>query len=347
MKKTSYLTFAGDLFRGFSSFLLAAALIGAVLCGPVTVRADVDADAEEEEEIPKPTTETLDTSDGAIIACRWYPSPNSEDGGKKVVPVIILHGWGGQRTQYDGLATYLQEKGHAVIVPDLRGHGGSTVLSRPNLNVDIEMKVADDGDFEADGRPVPVPMVMDYMVKKDMEAVKAFLMERNNAGELNIELLCVVAVEEMCIVALNWAHQDWSWPQYPNLKQGQDVKALVLISPMKSFKGAHVNDALKNEVVKDSLSIMIVVGANNSRVFRSVKSLHTTFERGRPPVPTDREERKKKQDVFLIEKNTTLQGEKLFDPRLNLDSNIGLFIEWRLVNKSDDPRVAWRERNRP
>ena len=188
--------------------------------------------------VPSPVTETLETKDGAVLSCRWYPSPNSKEDGKNVVPVMILHGWGGQSSQYDGLATELQKKGHAVIVPDLRGHGGSTTLKRPNEAKNVKLKIAENGGFEADSRPVAVNLVMDYMFRYDMERVKAFLTQKNNDGEVNIELLCVVAFEASAIVAVNWAAQDWSWPQYAALKQGQDVKALALISPRIETSGA-------------------------------------------------------------------------------------------------------------
>ena len=72
----------------------------------------------------------------------------------------------------------------------------------------------------------------------DIEACKRFLLRENNEGELNIELLTVVAAGEMgAVIGLNWVAMDWSWPILPGRKQGQDVKALVLLSPGQSFKG--------------------------------------------------------------------------------------------------------------
>ncbi len=62
-------------------------------------------------ELPAPETVTLETKDGVALTCRWYASPTSKDGGKNVVPVIILHGSGGQSSQYDGLASDLQKVG--------------------------------------------------------------------------------------------------------------------------------------------------------------------------------------------------------------------------------------------
>src|SRR5689334_3356361 len=39
--------------------------------------------------------------------------------------VVLLHGWPGDRTDYRVLAPLLVERGFEVVVPDLRGFGGS------------------------------------------------------------------------------------------------------------------------------------------------------------------------------------------------------------------------------
>ncbi len=323
MKKIANMVSVRDFIPRIPLILLFACCVGVVFDGARVSMAD------EEDKIPKPVDdETLTTGDGVSLAYTWYPSPKSEDDGKSVVPVIILHGWGGHRKEYDGLASYLQSQGHAVIVPDLRGHGNTKVFQGKRMNATKE------GNFELGARRVPVPLVMNAVVKNDIEAVKGFLVERNNDKEINIELLCVVAVQEMCVAALNWAKQDWSWPQYANFKQGQDVKALVLISPMKAFKGATTNEPLKHPIVKDKLSAMIVVGEQDSRVYRDVKSLHTTMDRARPPLPEKKEDKLKVQDLFLIGVNTALQGVKLLDPRYDIEKKIGAFIKIRLVNGS-------------
>ena len=78
----------------------------------------------------------------------------------------------------------------------------------------------------------------------DVEMCKAFLMEKNNNKELNIDKLCLVGAEMGAVVAVDWAARDWSWPILPGRKQGQDVKALVLLSPEWSFKGMTIGPAI-------------------------------------------------------------------------------------------------------
>ena len=66
------------------------------------------------------------------------------------------------------------------------------------------------------------------MAALDMEAVRKFLVDKNDAGELNLNKLCLVGSGMGASVAANWAVQDWSAPPLAVGKQGQDVKALVL-----------------------------------------------------------------------------------------------------------------------
>ena len=164
---------------------------------------------------PKPVpaqTLSLKTHEGLAVATTYYPSRL----GKHAVPVVLLHAAGGRRTDLKGLALTLQRAGHAVIVPDLRGHGDTAGLVPGVRPADLAAMSGKDGE---------------------MEAIKSFLFAANDAGELNVERLCVVGVEMGASVALNWAALDWSWPVLNTGKQGQDVKALVLVSPEWSYKG--------------------------------------------------------------------------------------------------------------
>jgi len=62
------------------------------------------------------------TDDGLRLTLTYYPGTK----GKETVPIVLLHMWKQSRVDYKDLALFLQSKGHAVIVPDLRGHGQST-----------------------------------------------------------------------------------------------------------------------------------------------------------------------------------------------------------------------------
>jgi pimeloyl-ACP methyl ester carboxylesterase len=268
-------------------------------------------------------TVSLDTKDGVNIKCRWYPGNK----GKDTVPIIMLHGYQGSGVVYDGLATALCLQGHAVAVPDLRGHGGS--LTRLGSADPIELARMRPTDFAA--------------MMLDVEAVKKFLMEKNNKGELNIEMLTVVGAEMGGALALRWAMQDWKWPQLQALKQGQDVKALVLLSPERSFKGINATDALSFPVIRDQMSIMLAVGGKDPSAVRDAKRIYSGWERNRPE-PTQ-EEAALKKNLFWIEVDTNLQGTQLLDPRLGLWQQINGFLKLRLEDKKE--QFAWRDRTSP
>ena len=83
---------------------------------------------EEKPDFPEPRTVIRKTTDGFLIRCTYYYGCLDPKKKKDTVPVLIVHDYGEEARDYDGLATFLQHQGHAVLVPDLRGHGGSTQL---------------------------------------------------------------------------------------------------------------------------------------------------------------------------------------------------------------------------
>lgn len=298
---------------------------------------------EEELEVPEPATEVLLTKDGVQIHCTYYAGGfvknegDKEDKvtkmpGKEVVPVVMLHGWDGSRRDFDALASSLQSSGHAVIVPDLRGHGSSTVRKLPN-NKDQEidrdkMRGADMAGF----------------VAGDMEAVRKFLLKKNNAGELNLELLCVVGADVGAITAVNWAAYDWNRQDLPAFRRGKHVKALVLLSPKQSHKGFTLSHALKHNVVRGGLSIMLIVGGQDQKARADTTAIYKRIEKFHQEPPEG--ETLEKKDLFKFETATSLQGTELLKARgLNVNKLIDKFITLRLVRKSQN--FPWNERRNP
>ena len=202
--------------------------------------------AAEKEKLPPPPEDiSLTTDDGVELQATYYGPPQSKESksGKDVVPIILLHGFKGDRQDFDELALLLQHLGHAVIVPDLRGHGESKRQARPGGGTaSLDASKLRKDDFLAMGGK-----------GGDLESVKRFLMARNNEGKLNIEKLCVIGAELGATVALNWAALDWSWAQLPTGKQGQDVKALVLISPQLRSRGFRLTAAAQGAGIATQL----------------------------------------------------------------------------------------------
>ncbi len=232
------------------------------------------------------------TKDGVQIRATFFPSTL----GKEAVPVILLHGWKGSRRDFARLAPVLQAAGHAVLAPDLRGHGDSTQRMAGGTTATITV----------DRMP---PAEVARMVQFDLETCKAFLKQKHNAGELNIEKLSIIGIDTGATVALDWARLDWSWPIYPGLKQGQDVKALVLISPRWSVPGLSVQAALNHPGVRQQISVYIIVGQESSREAGDAQRIYNLLARyHRVPDPGQTVEG---QDLFFVKFATSLQGREL------------------------------------
>jgi len=297
-------------------------------------KADAGKADPKEEPPPPPENSFLRTRDGWNIFYTYYGPKKGVRPGKAVVPIIMLHGWQGQGSEYAELAILLQSWGFASIVPDLRGHGRSLNTLRRKPNGEEEDKVVKADDL--------TPQDLEGMVN-DVEAMKRVLVEKNNQAELNIEMLTVIAADVGTIVALNWSAQDWSWPIMPAFKQGQDVKALVLLTPQQTFKRMNASTALNHQAISRRLSVMIAVGDQQTRDFSEAKRIHSRLERLRPPVAA--EERLQKQDLFLIPAPTPMQGVKLLDRALPVVGSVMKFLELRLLRKLED--FPWTERRNP
>jgi len=269
---------------------------------------------------PEPENMDLQTVDGLTLSATFYPGTN----GKDTVPIILIHMWKGNRNEYASLAPYLQSMGHAVLVPDMRGHGDSKI--RRNLSRELDASKMPSSEFQR-------------MVTYDMEAMKSFLIEKNNAGKLNIEKLCIVGAEMGASVALDWARLDWSWPILATGKQGQDVKALVLISPQWSFRGLPLKAALADPRIRRDLSILILCGGGTPKAVREAKRLHSTFKKFHPDSGKNGD-----KSLFYGALKTSLQGTKLLSVEsLRVNEIVARFIDLRLAKQ----RIPWKKRVPP
>jgi hypothetical protein len=200
------------------------------------------------------------------------------------------------------------------------------------------------GNLEIDGQPVAVTTAFESMVTHDLECVRSFLVKKNNDGKINLNLLCVVALEEMCTVASEWAGRDWSRPQSTAIEKGRDVKALVLISPHWRCQRAVMDP--RNDQVRRRLSVLIMCGKDQETARLDAARLYSRFERSRPEPPESADERRKVQDLFFVMLPTSRQGVELLNSQ-EFDvgkKNIGGFIILRLVNQRANPDWAWRRK---
>jgi pimeloyl-ACP methyl ester carboxylesterase len=305
--------------RGPTRFLPVAVISIAALLGSSRFVA-AQAPAAGAQKVPEPETVSLRTKDNVNIVATYMPSTK----GKDAAVVILLHMFKGNRHDVEGLGKFLQSKGHAVIMPDLRGHGDSTTVEGFTRKLDAATMPA-----------TQFPL----MVGQDLEAVKSFLVGQNNAAKLNIERLVVVGAEMSVPIAINWTLVDWAWPVLPALKQGQDVKALVLLSPTISYKTVNAAQAFTNaqSPVRDRIAVFFVAGAEDTTSAREAARLYEQLERIRP------EPAKVEEKTIFLENTlkTKLVGTKLLgETSLGVEQYISQFIDLRVANQP----WPWKDR---
>jgi pimeloyl-ACP methyl ester carboxylesterase len=296
--------------RGSLAGAAIALVVALAWAGPVR------AAEEEQPRLPAPVAVSGPEliSNGIQLSATFYPGTKGQDS----VPVVLLHMWKGDRKEYAALAPYLQQQGHAVLEPDLRGHGESAQSPYGGGKLDAA-KMGPDQFY-----------LMPY---GDMEVLRKFLVKKNDEGELNLNKLCIVGAEMGASVAAYYAFYDWTTPRREagRAAPAQDVKALVLISPDWSFKGLPINKPLSNPAVASQISAMIVAGKEDSGSSADARRVYKLFERyhGDPnAVAADQ------RDLFFIQPPTSLKGTKMLDVKgLRVEWAIGRFIELRLLNK--------------
>jgi len=303
------------------------------------------------------------------LKATYYPSPETD---RSVVPIIIVHDENTTRNDYHLLALALQAKDHSVIVPDLRGYGESTRVKMPAGKPDEQFD-------HSVLKPEHYKMIVGP--KGDLDAVKSFLREQNDAGKLNLNKLCVIGVGALgSLVATNWSAYDWAVPDLVGRKQGRDVKALILVSPEMAYKGLFMMGkakpleflaSRKGAEMKPTqrVSFFIVVGGgtptSSGRVirpkdYRTAERIQGAIARYHDEPPTERDEIPEKQTLFFGVMETTLQGGQLLNERNRLSEEVQVqpedlfkpvplvtmmkyFIQWRLVDPEDE-EFPWSPR---
>ncbi len=267
----------------------------------------------------------LVTGDGVRLSATFYPGTN----GKETVPVVLLHMWKGSRKDCIGVAEFWQkEHGHAVLVPDLRGHGGSTGFVGGG-----DVRRLDAARMSSDHFP--------QMAYGDLEAVRRFLVQENDEGKLNLSNLCLVGAEMGAAVAVYYAAYDWSRTirEGPTLRPFPDVKALVLISPDWDFRHLPLGKQLNHPVVRSKIPTYVLVGKDDPRSYSDAKRVYSLLSR----FHADPSDETAEKDLFIKSFPTRLQGTKMLgvgglDPPP--EKLISRFIELCVI-KRDYP---WRHR---
>ena len=236
------------------------ATLATLLSLTVLATAQAQDDDKKLEGVPGVVT----TADGWDIHYTYWESPM----GKEAPVVILLHGKGQTRRVWKALplAKDLAKEQYAVIAVDLRKHGES----KPPETAPVRAR-----------SPKLTKFDYEAMIRADLEAIKKFIYREHQAQRLNMRKLGVVATDMSTAIALNWAWLDWLKKPYddaPTLAaktpRGQDVQALVLVSPVESLSGVGTIQATRF-LRATGISAMLLYSNKNSSEKRTGTKLFT------------------------------------------------------------------------
>ena len=263
-----------NLARKWMPVLMACGLVGA----PDSIRAQ------------KNTSEKvdLDTEDGVYLTAEFWPAPKPS---RQAAVVMLLHQIGKTRRAFVPLADQLQKEGYAVVAFDFRGHGDSRRIN-PEVYDAANGTIAPSGGGDEIHYATAFRRGKDYeSLMGDITAVKNFLLTKNNAERLNIKQLGVIGAGPVsCNLALRFAREEFVGGGKPGfIQRGDDLHALVLISPVRNYKGLQAVTSFGKG--GDKLPIMIVSSdapKSESEASRLARTLH---------VPESVDEKKSKRRV--------------------------------------------------
>jgi pimeloyl-ACP methyl ester carboxylesterase len=260
-------------------------------------------------------------ADGWDIHYTYWESPM----GKEAPVVILLHGKGQARLIWKALplAKELAKKQFAVIAVDLRKHGESKAPE----NASVQAKSDKLSKFDYEG-----------MVLGDLEAIKKFLYAEHQALRLNMRKVGVVATDMSTAIALNWAQADWSKTPFDDAPvasartpRGQDVQALVLVSPVDSLSGVGTINATRF-LRATGISVLLLSSKKVSSETRTAAKMYSQLG----GAQQDEEEKR----IFNIGSDFKLSGTNLLARQPQLQAGAQKFLEDHVMKHV----APWKDR---
>ncbi|MCD0459765.1 alpha/beta hydrolase [Roseiconus lacunae] len=291
----------------------------------VSLTASTHAQAQEKKKnnpIPKPRKVDLATKDGVELSGVYFGSNK----GKEAIPVLIIHEWRGQKAPYGSLCMMLQRAGCAVLAFDYRGHGGSREYTDPRTGTKKEFKI------ETMRRKS-----VNEIARFDLETAKQFFKDENNEENLNLNALVIIGIREGCVIGTNWAMVDWRYPSVGSRKQGQDVKALVMVSPKRLAQGVPIDQALSDRNI-GQLPTMVIYGQGSNEE-DDAKRIQKLLEANKRRLSGSREA----EGLEVMEVSEPLGGPALISGQSSVIPAIVKFITEQV--KISDNENPWIERD--
>jgi pimeloyl-ACP methyl ester carboxylesterase len=279
----------------------------------------------------------LETSDGLRIAAWYYRVPADT---KPRAVVMLVHDLEGSHKTVEPLARALQLAGYAVVAPDLRAHGASAGRVTAAARVeDVEPRMLKKADLEAIAAATGGRLRDQSAFRGELEAVRNWIKARSDAGELDIDRLCVVGCGLGGTLSALWTAADWNWPPTTTGPQGRQVRALALVSPVWASKGISLSVPLASEAIRNQVPVMVIAGKADRdapRLFDQLKRFRPdawfAVRLGKPPEKAPGLDDAASGTAFFSQIDTTLTADKLAsDPAADVGGQLQTFFQFALA----------------
>lgn len=342
---------------------LSLMVVGVFLASTLTLAQD-KKDTKGEKLIEEKTIPSA--ADGWPLKLTYYKSSQ----GKEAAVVVLLHPKNESRMVWTapkvGFAEKLQSQGLAVIALDFRKHGQSK--DKDGTSDEETKKSTSEKDKSSKKSAGSDLKPADYLgMVGDVEAVKKMIFEEHQKGNLNMRKMAIIAPAMSTSIAIAFTANDWAKKPYDDAStpaartpRGQDVQALVLISPDSAIPAVAVHQiapALKSLPI----STLIVVGKNDPQDKEQAKKLFQQL--GGDPAKTaatkksdakkekskdkakekDADAKEVKQQHYFIPLDAKLRGTELLGMKLGLEEAMANFLKENL-QELKGPFYEWRER---
>lgn len=279
----------------------------------------------------------LVTGDGVQLSAWYYPAiPGRQadavgqvTAGKQTTPAkppvaLVVHDLEGTHASVEPLSRALQQRGIAVVAPDLRGHGDSgNRLLASGASEKLEPRLLKKLDFDAMTRTSGGRLRDQAAVRGDLEAVRGWIKRQADEGVLDFERFFVVGSGLGAAVAMAWAVEDAKWPPIATGPQGRQIRGLALVSPTWTTRGFSIAPALGDDLIRRGLPILLIAGAEDRdtvKLFEQLKRQRPTEwyeKRGRNPPATGLKQQPADgkagppPTLYLLQLDSPLGGDRL------------------------------------
>jgi dienelactone hydrolase len=287
---------------------------------------------------------SFQTEDGFTLRGTYYRASEDKES-KDAAVVVLLHMKDGYRGIWEGengIARKLQSKGMAVITVDLRNHGESKPAGAAPVGNPAPGKTKGKKDSGMQLKPAE----FQAMLQLDLEAVKKFIFEEHQAGRLNMNKMGIVGAEMSASLAAAYTSLDWAKEPYDDgqpgfqTPRGQDIRAVVLISPDENYHGSglKLGPVLQSMRDPDKLISVLVCSGNDPK---EVAHSNKVFDILNPLTPGSKEkERLNSGRMFQTVLPARLTGTNLLGNNLEIEPLIVNFFDKHLKTIN----VGWRNR---